>query len=99
MNDETSFYRELGTVPELPADCYTAVEREIRRKKTVPRILFALAASIVLVIGSLQIVTHNQPQNNGIQEDVASELQIISDYLNSNDLEGDIDLYAVVEGY
>jgi hypothetical protein len=99
MANEQDFYRELADVPELPPDLFDDIRHRINRRALIKRSLFALAASLVLVIGSLQVVTMQPSRGTIVQPEVASELQTIHDYLNGSDLEGDLELYAVVEGY
>ena len=93
------FYQEIANVPELPPDLYRRIERKIRRRLYFRNLVYALAASIVILVGTFGMITINSPRSNELQPEVASELQIIHDYLNSSDLEGDLALYAVVEGY
>ncbi len=99
MANEQDFYRELADVPALPPDLFDGIRHRINRNVLIKKSLFALAASFVLVIGSLQVITMQPSRGNVVQPEVASELQTIHDYLNGSDLEGDLDLYAVVEGY
>ena len=96
---EEDFYRNIADVPELPPDLFDSIDRTIRRRTLVRRSITALAASILLLIGSFGLATKLSSRNNHVLPEVADELQIIHDYLNSSDLEGDLELYAVVEGY
>ena len=52
-----------------------------------------------MAIGIFTLSINQPSRSDVVQPEVASELQIIQDYLNSNDLESDLELYAVVEGY
>ena len=99
MNNENDFYRELAGTPELPADIFPEIERKVRRRSAFRRSLYVLAASIPLAIAALTLSLHHSSRYNNVQPEVASELQIIHDYLNGSDLESDLELYAVVEGY
>ncbi len=99
MNNEQNFYRELADIPELPSDLFPAVDRTIRRRSSLRRAAWVIAASIPLVIGILTLSTKQPSRTNVVQPEVASELQTIQDYLNSSDLESDLELYAVVEGF
>lgn len=96
---EEDFYRNIADVPDLPPDLFDAIDRKIRRRIFVRRSIGALAASILLFIGSFGLAKKLSSRNHHLLPEVAEELQIIHDYLNSRDLEGDPDLYAVVEGY
>jgi precorrin isomerase len=99
MSHEQKFYHDLADMPDLPTECYATIERKIRQRSRAKSALYALAASIILAIGTFRIVSHVQSQNDVLQTEVANELQIIHDYLNSSDLDEDLELYAVVEGY
>jgi hypothetical protein len=99
MNDENTFFRDLAEVPEVPANVYPLIERKILHRSRTRTALYALAASIIVGIGTMTIATRQPSRSGEVQPEVASELQTIHDYLNSSDLEGDLDLYAVVAGY
>lgn len=101
MNAEKQFYNELANTPPLPSSVYENVNKAItlHHNNVIKRTLFSLAASVVLVIGSLHIVNNQGINNTTIQPEVASELQNIRDYLNGDDIQEDFDLYAVVDGY
>ena len=99
MKQEQDFYRELSDIPALPSGLYNSIEKQIHRRFINRNILFALAASIVITISLYIFNIYNPSEDNNIQQEVASELQIINDYLNSSDLEEDLVLYSIVEGY
>ena len=99
MNNENEFYRELAGTPELPADIFPAIERTIRKRSAFRRTLYVIAASIPIAIAAVTLSINQSSRYNNVQPEVASELQIIHDYLNSSDLDSDLELYAVVEGY
>jgi hypothetical protein len=99
MKLETDFYREIADIPPLPPELWESVDHTIHRRSRIKKSLFALAASIVVLIGAMTLIFTTSSRINDIKPEVANELQIIHDYLNSSDLEGDLGLYAVVEGY
>ncbi|MBN1575583.1 MAG: hypothetical protein JW913_03470 [Chitinispirillaceae bacterium] len=99
MIHENNFYREIANIPPLPPDLYGSIDRAIRRRSLAKKALLALAASIVLLIGAVTLKTITPARTDILQPEVASELQIIHDYLNGSNLEGELELYAVVEGY
>lgn len=99
MLQEHDFYEKIGTVPELPPDMFEQIEKRISRKSVGRKILYVIAASIIVLIGSYTLTTNFFSRNNTLQPEVASELQIMHDYLNSSNLEEELSLYAVVEGY
>lgn len=99
MKRESQFYAELAIVPSVPSDLYDKIENRLRRAKWIKRVSLALAASLVLFISPLIIVHSTAPQTTSLQPEVASELQVISAYLNANDLEKEFDQYTVVYGF
>ncbi|MBN1309301.1 MAG: hypothetical protein JXA18_15360 [Chitinispirillaceae bacterium] len=99
MTYENDFYREITTAPPLPPDLYGSINRALCRRARAKKALVAIAASIVLLIGAVVHKTIVPSHTDILQPEVASELQIIHDYLNSNNLEGELKLYAVVEEY
>ena len=52
QDKEQRFYAGLMDVPPLP-DCYRGVSRHIRQKKVVMRTVWAVAATLVLMVGLL----------------------------------------------
>jgi hypothetical protein len=100
MKQEQIFYDHIVDTPELPPDLYDTIEQKIRKRSVYGKVRFALAASLILILGGASIMRINKSSvSDTLQPEVASELQIIHDYLNSSDLEEDLSLYAVVEGY
>lgn len=99
MNYENEFYREISEIPDLPQDLFPAINRRLHRRSLMRKSLYVLAASLIAAIGITTSTTIHSSENDGLQPEVASELQIIHDYLNSSDLESDLAMYAVVEGY
>jgi sensor domain CHASE-containing protein len=99
-HEKNDMLGEIADIPPLPADLYGCIDRAIRRRARVEKTFFAFAASIVLLVGAVALVSTNRSRSEvPLQPEVASELQIIHDYLNASDLEGDMKLYAVVEDY
>lgn len=100
MKQEQRFYAYIGDTPELPPDLYDSIEQKIRKRSVTGKVLYALAASLILILGGASIMRiHQSSFSDTLQPEVASELQSIHDYLNSSNLEEDLALYAVVEGY
>lgn len=99
MIQEHDFYEKFGTAPELPPDLYEKIDKRISRRSIGKKVIYAIAASIIVLIGGYTLTINNSTRDNTIQPEVASELQIIHDYLNSSNLEEELSLYAVVEGY
>lgn len=99
MANENEFYQSIGDVPQLPADLYGSIERKLRRRVAVRRKLFAIAASLIVVAGALPLIINHFADSGPLRPEVTSELATVRDFLNGNDLENDLELYAVVEGY
>lgn len=99
MDNTRDFYREVSRIPELPPDIYDSIDRAIRRKSLMKKILGGVAASIVLFATSAVIVTSLLQRSRDLEPQVAVELQTVRDYLNGSSLDEDLELYAVVEGY
>ncbi len=100
MEHENRFFNFLKDIPELSPDIYDRIEQRIHRRSLVRRSFFAAAALLLCAIGVINaIITIKPPRNDVLQPEIASELQIIHDYLNGRDLETDLELYTVVEGY
>ena len=72
MKQEKLFYEELAKAPPLPSDIHNNIQK-VSHNNTIKQTLFAFAASIVLIFGSLQIITHQKADNTTIQPEVASE--------------------------
>jgi len=99
MLQEHDFYENVGTTPDLPPDIYEQINKRISRKTIGKKVLYAIAASIIVLIGGYTLTINKSSRNDSLQPEVASELQIIHDYLNSSDLEEELSLYAVVDGF
>ncbi len=97
MNNEEIFYRELSHTVELPSDLYDGVCKRMARKNLLKRsmlILIAAAVFSVTLIRSNHVVNVSQMT---IEPEIASELQIIQEYLNGTDVSDDIDTYAFLD--
>lgn len=99
MKRENQFYSELAIVPDIPSDLFDKIENRLRQTKLIKNISLALAASLVLLISPLAFVHITTPRITSLQPEVASELQVMSDYLNANDLNTEFEQYAVVDGF
>ena len=51
--NENRFYEELSRVPEMPSDIYEKVMSSVSRRSSARNALLALAASLVLAVGTL----------------------------------------------
>jgi hypothetical protein len=97
MTNEKEFFKELGSVPNLPPDIYGVIHGRIRRGKIVERTIFALAATLVIAIGTTAFFLSEKAAGNtvAVATEVAGELQSVNDYLNGNDLDEELQAYTV----
>lgn len=96
MRNEENFYRELAEVPAVPSDLFEKINSRISHKPALIKSVFAIAACTILALGTT-IFLRNQSQTATYSADVASELQIIHDYVNGEDLEQDLNSYVAVD--
>lgn len=100
MKFEHDLKSSLNDVPELPPDLFSKIEKKlaIKHKRTV--FYYSIAASLLLFLGGLSFVTYKPaPPVYTVENDVAEELQTIHDYMNGNDLDNDIEMYAIINNY
>jgi len=98
MINEQDFYRELGSVPELPHDLYATVRRNIRRRTVFSRTVLALAATFILAIGTTGVLITHKGNAQNLSPDVAKELQAVHRYLTGEDIDQEYASYALYEG-
>jgi hypothetical protein len=99
MITDSDFYQELGRVPDLPPHLYGKVRKEIRRGRVLPRALFAAAAALILMVGSLGLwraSKTNEPV--ALSTEVTEELQSLNSYVNGSSIHQDLEAYAFYEG-
>jgi hypothetical protein len=89
--------KSLSEVPEIPSELFGKIQKKIYSKKRNLTLLYAVAASLLLLLGSLSIVLHRH--DTTINEEVADELQMLHDYVNGNDLDNDLETYAIINNY
>ena len=97
MENEEHFYKELGTIPELPNTAYPKIARKIRNRELMMRSVWLIAACIVLVIGGFEYIQYENQKNEELIMEVAEELQSIDDYFNMRDMEQIINIYTFDE--
>lgn len=97
MKFEHELKRSLGDVPKLPADLFNAIEKKIVFKQKWRVLHYAIAASLLLFLGSLTFTSHKPVYI--VEKEVADELQTLHDFVNGNDLDTDIELYAIINNY
>ena len=95
MIQEKEFYRELANVPELPAGLYDSVDRETGRHRTYLRPLLALAAGLVVAVGTAAFLMTSRPAAVALSPELADELLSVSDYLSGSDLDKELNTYVL----
>ncbi|MBN1127378.1 MAG: hypothetical protein JXA71_00220 [Chitinispirillaceae bacterium] len=95
MRDEKTFFEELGRVPPLPDGLYGSIERGIGRARRLEQAIIAIAATLIVALGSGAFFLNRAAHDRMVPQEVASELQNVHDYLNGNDLDQELQVYAV----
>lgn len=86
MKNELDFYRNLPDTPPLPPELYSRVRKRIGRRKAVVRSFLALAAALVMAIGTAGVLATLNGTSAALSSDITSELQSIHEFCNSDDL-------------
>jgi len=94
MNREDVFYKELAATPELPSDVYNRVCKKISRKILVKRTMTVALAFAILTFSYIIPSKNTTVTGVIIEPEIASELQIIQDYLYGTDITEDSLTYA-----
>ncbi|MBN1602571.1 MAG: hypothetical protein JW915_13265 [Chitinispirillaceae bacterium] len=97
MNFETELKKSLSDTPDVPSGLYEKIQRNVHSKRKKFVFYYIAAASLLLAIGSLRLATLKP--DTVIKEEVTIELQMLHDYVNSNDLDNDIEMYAIIDNY
>ncbi|HEX3019652.1 MAG TPA: hypothetical protein VHP36_05090 [Chitinispirillaceae bacterium] len=97
MNNEDLFYKELASCPGLPSGQFDVICKKIHRRKIIRRLGITGTVSTVLIFTMLMVVNLRRFEKTAVQPEVAAELQIIQEYLNGEDLEDQIQIYAYFE--
>lgn len=97
MNSEDLFYKELASCPGLPQGQYDMISKKIRRKTVIRR--FSISGIITAVLIPAFLITPNlwRVSTSSPQTELAAEIQIIQEYLNGDDLDQQIQMYAFFE--
>ena len=89
------FYEEIGRVPEVPAYMYGGVRGRVRHRRIVGRSVLALAATLVLAVGTSGVFMATHRGDKGVSVEVADELQTVHGYLCGEDLDQESQVYAL----
>jgi hypothetical protein len=100
MKFEYELKRSLNDVPELPPDLFKKIEKKVATKHKRTVFYYSIAASLLLFLGALSFIAYKPvlPVYT-VENEVAEELQTIHDYVNGNDLDNDIEMYAIINNY
>jgi hypothetical protein len=100
QNSETSlpekFIDELKDIPAVPGHLYARMKHGINRKRAVLRTVWAVAASMLIMVTAFQAAHLVRRQNTPVPE-VAEELSSMNRYFNSEVYSADEDSYAYYE--
>lgn len=97
MNFETELNKSLSDIPDVPSGLYEKIQKRVHSKRKKSAFYYTLAASLLLAIGSIRIAIHKP--DTVIREEVVIELQMLHDYVNGDDLDSDIEMYAIIDNY
>jgi hypothetical protein len=95
MTLEKDFFRELGTVPKLPSDLFKKTEDKIRHRSMFVKSMFALAATVIIAVGTTGVLITHNGADQAFSPEVAAELQDVRSYLAGEDLDRTNDSYAL----
>jgi hypothetical protein len=102
-----SLPNELGRIisdtPPLPDDLYTMIERDLRSGHSRNRLFFATAAVLLVSVLSITFLGSTSRDQKDtptvLHPNVTHELQMVSDYLNADDIETFTELSTLVDSY
>ncbi|NLL11810.1 MAG: hypothetical protein GX267_00245 [Fibrobacter sp.] len=94
MSSEDLFYKELASCPGLPQGQFDIIRKKIRRKTVIKR--FSISGTLTAVLISAFLITQSlwRVNTSSPQPELVAEIQIIQEYLNGEDLEEQIQMYA-----
>jgi hypothetical protein len=106
MNSHEDLFRQdLSDIPPVPEGMFGAIENRIRRRQRMVRTVWTAACSLMLLLGGLTVTTLRLPHPpavanaavtpQAVSDDAVKELQRVRDYLNGNDVEAEVAVYAV----
>jgi hypothetical protein len=98
MSIEKQFYQRLNETPELPEDLFDKIDTRISKAKTKKRMLVSFAAALLISVGTAGIAVH-QNSINSLDAEVVAELEDIWNFMNNDDVDNDLDMYAIIEGF
>lgn len=100
-NQYNKFMEELSQVPPVPDKIFHKIESRIYRRNVKARLFLAVAASIVLAAGIttsyLRLNAFRQTEESAYKAEVIYELESAYNFLNANDIDEEIETYALVD--
>lgn len=98
MRNDNGLQRELCNVPPVPKDAFINIEHRIYNKSLKQKIIVSLAASLLLVVGVLTIVSiYNQNiEQTVLSDDVIEELDFARSFVNGDESYQDSDALALI---
>jgi hypothetical protein len=94
----TKFINEFAEIPSVPQHLYASIRHRIDRKRALLRTVWAIAASLILMVTAFQTVRLVQPQTQGASvAEAAEELSNVNSYINSDVYKEDDNSYAYYE--
>ncbi len=94
MNSEDLFYKDLASCPGLPQGQYDMISKKIRRKKVIRGLSISGSVTAVLISAFLIIPNLWRVNTSSSQAELVAEIEIIQEYLNGEDLEEQLQIYA-----
>jgi hypothetical protein len=99
-SDETmlpeKFTKGFADIPDVPGHLYAGIRRRIDRKRTVRRAIWAIAASLILVVTAFQ-ATHYLHSSGAVVAEAGEELSSVDSYINSTVYEENDNSYVCYE--
>jgi hypothetical protein len=99
MNTEQKFYDELKEVPPLPDLLFHQIEKKVNRNKYIIRVLYALAATVILTFGISLYTLKQKPDQVAVQSEISTELQSVREYVNGEDIESEYTQFALISDF
>jgi hypothetical protein len=99
-----NLHETLANVRPMPETIFPAIEARLQRNRRRARLVWSLAAMLVLSIGAIsvtEIVVNRAPSvtpvvaTTVIDQDVAEELQASCDFANGNDIDAELAEYRL----
>jgi hypothetical protein len=97
MKFEQELKRSLSDAPPLPPDLFRGIEQKVNFKHKWTVFYYSVAATVILFLVSLSAVQHKPVYT--VEAEAAEELQTLHDFVNGNDLDNDIEMYAIINNY